>query len=186
MELDASLRLRLAQALGQAQKRGWVGKKQLDSYIDHSLGFARVMHLVPEVAVDLGSGGGLPALVLMAVWPKCRWTLVEVSLARAALLELNCVRLGWADRVEVCHADAHSLIGDVGFVGCADLVTARSFGPAETVVAAAAPLLRQGGELIVSAAPDADPWSDVMLVAHGLAPDQVTSTKPRFHHTRKL
>ena len=183
MHLDSANRDALTGVFSQAQERGWIGPQAIGRQIDHSLGFAAVAAVVPTVAVDLGSGGGLPALVLAAAWPQSQWTLVESSLPRAAFLELHCAHLGWSERVNVLHIAAERLGESEQYRGLADLVTARSFGPPASVVKAAAPLLRPGGELIVSAAPDATPWPSPLLSDHGLSPDRLTESSPRFHRS---
>ncbi|MYH72623.1 MAG: hypothetical protein F4153_08630 [Acidimicrobiia bacterium] len=185
MHLNSADRSKLAGVFGQAQERGWIGGRDVDQHIEHSLGFASAVAAVPTVAVDLGSGGGLPALVLAAIWPQSRWTLVESSLPRAAFLELHCARLGWSDRVFVRQATVQSLGQQKQYQGRADLVTARSLGTPALVIEAAAPLLRSGGELVVSAAPDATPRSSELLAAHGRTPDQLTSTSPKFHRSTR-
>ncbi len=183
--MDRADRAKLADVLGQAQGRGWIGGRGVNQHIEHSLGFASVVAAIPLAAVDLGSGGGLPALVLAAVWPQSKWTLVESSLSRAAFLELHCARLGWSERVDVLHVAAEHLGEDEQYRGRADLVTARSFGPPSSVVEAAAPLLRSGGELIVSAAPNPTPWPSDMLAKQGMAPDRLTQSPPRFHRSTR-
>lgn len=162
-----------------------MGGRDVHQHIEHSLGFASAVASAPTVAVDLGSGGGLPALVLAAFWPQSQWTLVESSLSRAAFLELNCARLGWSDRVVVCQATVQSLGQQEQYQGRADLVTARSLGSSTLVVEAAAPLLRLGGELVVSAAPDATPWPSDMLAKQGMASDRLTQSPPRFHRSAR-
>ena len=186
MHLDRADRAALTRVFGQAQQRGWIGPRSVDLQIDHSLGFADVAGSLPTMAVDLGSGGGLPALVLIATWPQTRWTLVESSLPRAAFLELHCARLGWSERVDVRHIAAELLGVSEQYQDHADLVTARGFGPPAPVFKAAAPLLRIGGELIVSAAPDADPWPFEELAVSGMGPDRRTKSFPEFHRATKL
>ena len=185
MPLDGADRARLTEVLRQAQERGWIGGTDVDQHIDHSLGFAAAAAAIPAVAFDLGSGGGLPALVLAAAWPQSQWTLVESSLPKAAFLELHCAHLGWADRIAVVHAKAESLGQDKQYQARADLVTARSFSPPSSVIQAAAPLLKVGGELIVSAAPDAAPWPSKDLAKEGMAPDRLTLTSPKFHRSTR-
>ena len=104
---------------------------------------------------------------------------------RAAFLELHCARLGWSDRVVVHQATVQSLRQQEQFQGRADLVTARSLGSPTLVIEAAAPLLRLGGELIVSAAPDATPWPAELLDPSGMAPDRLTQSAPRFHRSTR-
>lgn len=179
-------RARLGEVFGLAQQRGWIGRRAIDLHIDHALGFVSAVLAPPAAAVDLGSGGGLPALVLAAAWPRSRWTLVESSLSRAAFLEQQCAVLGWSDRIVVTHATAQSLGREELFRGRGDLVTARSFGPPSLVVEVAAPLLRLGGELITSAAPDAMPWPAAALASLGMGPDRLSSADPRFHRVTQL
>ena len=176
----------LAQVFSQAQERGWIGPQAIDRQIEHSLGFAAAAVAVPNVAVDLGTGGGLPALVLASVWPQSRWTLAESSLARAAFLELQCARLGWSDRIRVFHGKAEDLGENQEFRGQADLVTARSFGAPSLVIQAAAPLLRIGGELIASASPNPTPWPPAILAEQGMSPDHLTPTSPKFHRSKRI
>lgn len=183
--MNGADRTRLIAVLVQAQERGWIGPQAINRQIDHSLAFAAAVAAVPTKAVDFGSGGGLPALILAAAWPQSNWTLVESSLPRAAFLELHCARLGWYERVVVVHASAESLGQDKEILARADLVTARSFGPLSSVMPAAAPLLRLGGELIVSASPNATPWPSDMLAKQGMGPDRLTDSHPRFHRSTK-
>ncbi len=184
--ISAEDRLRLVEVFGQAQKRGWIGRQTIDLHIDHSLGFAAAVAGIPTIAVDLGSGGGLPALVLAAVWPRSQWTLVESSLRRAAFLEQHCASSGWSDRIVVRHVTAQNLGKQEQHRGKADLVTARSFGSSSLVIEVAAPLLRLGGQLVVSAAPDSAPWPAESLAALGLGPDRLIRTTPRFHCATQL
>lgn len=185
MYLDSADRAALTAVFSKAQERGWIGPQPIDRQIDHSLGFAAAAASVPTIAVDLGSGGGLPAFVLAATWPQSQWTLVESSLSRAAFLELHCAHLGWAKRVDVCHATAESLGRQERYRGRANLVTARSFGPPASVIKAAAPLLRPNGELLVSAPPNPTPWPTEALAQQGMTPDRLTQSTPRFHRSTK-
>lgn len=102
---------------------------------------------VPSVAVDLGSGGGVPGLVLAIARPEVRWTLVdsvrkkvEVLHAFAHALALDNVE-GIAERAEVLGRDADRREQ-------ADLVTARACAALPVLLEYALPLLRVGGRLI--------------------------------------
>lgn len=92
-------------------------------------------------ALDLGSGSGLPGLVLATALPMTSFVLVDSRRRAAGFLELAVERLG-LENVEVRMAAA----GDVNMA--VDVVTARAFGPIERSWAAAWPLLRPGGRLI--------------------------------------
>jgi 16S rRNA (guanine527-N7)-methyltransferase len=92
-------------------------------------------------AVDLGSGAGLPGVVLATVLPATSFVLLDARRRSAGFLELVADHLGLAN-VEVVLARAEDLDVTV------DVVTARAFGPVDRSWAAAHPLLRPGGRLI--------------------------------------
>jgi 16S rRNA (guanine527-N7)-methyltransferase len=93
------------------------------------------------LAYDLGSGAGLPGLVLAVVVPWCRFVLVESRSRRAGFLELAIERLELSN-AEVKAARAEDLSAE------ADLATARAFGPVGASWKAALRVLRPGGRLI--------------------------------------
>jgi 16S rRNA (guanine527-N7)-methyltransferase len=105
--------------------------------------------------LDLGSGGGLPGLVLAALWPDTAVTLLDGGTERAAFLVSAVEQLDWAERVAVAAGRAEEL-GRTGLRGRFDLVVARSFGPPAVVAECGAPFLTAGGRLVVSEPPDAD------------------------------
>ncbi len=96
--------------------------------------------LVPrdmERAVDLGSGGGFPGLVL-AIVSGVRFDLVESDHRKAAFLRE-------AIRATGANAQVHAeRIEDVKVVPAA-LVTARALAPLASLLGLAAPLLANGG-----------------------------------------
>ena len=123
------------------------------------------------LAVDLGTGGGIPGLVL-ATLTMCRWVLVDRGERRGSFLRWAVRRLGLRDRVEVVVADAVE-VGRGSLRGKANLVTARSFAPPGPTVECGAPLLLPGGFLVVSEPPAktagrAGRWEDGGLRAMGL------------------
>ena len=123
------------------------------------------------LAVDLGTGGGIPGLVL-ATLTMCRWVLVDRGERRGSFLRWAVRRLGLRDRGEVGVADAVE-VGRGPLRGKANLVTARSFAPPGPSVECGAPLLLPGGFLVVSEPPAetggrAGRWEDGGLRAVGL------------------
>ena len=106
------------------------------------------------IAVDLGTGGGVPGLVL-AILTSNRWVLVDRGDRRCTFLRWAVRELGIADRVEVHAMDAVSVArGDLR--GRAGLVTARSFAAPGPTAECAAPLLALDGVLVVSEPPGGD------------------------------
>jgi 16S rRNA (guanine(527)-N(7))-methyltransferase RsmG len=103
-------------------------------------------HVLPNDrrAYDLGSGAGLPGVVLAIAVPTCRFVLVESRSKRAGFIELAIERLRLPN-AEVFHGRAEDL---PSLSSPADLVTARAFAPLETTWRIAHPLLRPGGRLV--------------------------------------
>jgi 16S rRNA (guanine527-N7)-methyltransferase len=130
--------------------------------------------------VDLGSGGGVPGLVLATALPGWRWALVETGGRRADFLDRAVARLGLDDRVRVVHARAEDVGRDPEARGAADAVTARSFGPPAVAAECAAPLLRAGGVLVVSEPPGGgvDRWDVGALAVLGLGPPELDPGPP--------
>lgn len=90
---------------------------------------------------DLGSGAGLPGLVLAITRPDLRWILVEVRRNRARFLQDAIGALG-LERVEVHGRRAETLRQRV------DACTARAYAPAASSWASAQRLLVRGAPLI--------------------------------------
>lgn len=102
--------------------------------------------LVPGGAaswLDVGSGGGSPALPLKLVAPQLRLTMVESSLRKAAFLR-EAVRVLMLDGVSVIAQRVETLPVQVA----ADLVTLRAVRIDAALQDALARLVREGGELI--------------------------------------
>jgi len=112
----------------------------------HLLNCAVVAELLPEGAVvdDLGSGAGLPGLVLAIQRPDLRVTLIEPLLRRATFLTETVTALG-LQNVQVQRARAEELRTRRGSV---DVVTARAVAPLGRLAGWALPLLRPGGALL--------------------------------------
>lgn len=103
--------------------------------------------------LDLGSGAGIPGLVLGALWPHCSVVLVEASARRSDFLRWAVSEIGLGPRVRVDHERAEEA-GRGELRGWADLVTARAFGRPAATAECGAPLLGLNGMLIVSDPPE--------------------------------
>jgi len=150
----------LHHVLTEIQRRGAIGRVSIDEAIAHAEQYVAALpdDLHGGDLVDLGSGGGLPGLVIIARRPDFRVTLVERRDKRADLLRFGVRGLGATDRAEVVAADAEQVVrrSPAAF----DVVSARSFGPLLEVMRLAAQFLRPGGWLIVSEPPDGTPRID--------------------------
>jgi 16S rRNA (guanine527-N7)-methyltransferase len=100
----------------------------------------------PARAVDLGSGGGVPGIVLAIARPQVHWTLVDSVGKKADALRSFVAGLGLAN-VEVVVSRAE-LLGRGPLRESFDLVTARALASLPVLAEYALPLLRVGGSLV--------------------------------------
>jgi 16S rRNA (guanine527-N7)-methyltransferase len=141
------LAVRYAEQLGTAgTERGLIGPRETPRLWDrHLLNCAVVAELMPAGAsvVDVGSGAGLPGVVLAIVRPDLRVTLLEPLARRVAFLEETVALLG-LDSVVVRRGRAEELVGVVA----ADVVTARAVAPLDRLAAWCLPLCGRGGRML--------------------------------------
>jgi 16S rRNA (guanine527-N7)-methyltransferase len=159
----------------------------LDDQIDHSLGFVATVEQVsggsPALVVDLGTGGGLPGLVLIACWPDTSFVLIDANQRRTDFLAEEIERSGQAGRVSVVRARAEEVGRADQLRERADLVVARSFGAPGTTAECASPLLAVGGRAVVSEPPgdeDAGRWVPEGLAQLGLEAAERHRYRDRF------
>ncbi len=125
--------------------------------------------------MDLGSGGGIPGLVLAFRWPERGAVLLDSNERRARFLHEVVEDQGWGGRVRVVEDRAEVAGRAPDLRGAFSLVVARSFGSPPVTAECAAPFLRPGGILIVSEPPvapsvalDDARWPEVGLAEVGL------------------
>lgn len=166
----SELSARALPLLEQAQDRGFLGPGPVADQL------ARALAFLPEgppanvrAALDLGTGGGLPGLVLALAWPRLSLVLLDSSQKRARWLREVCRELELGDRVHVVGDRAEDAARS-DLRGAFDLVTARSFGPPPATAECGAPFLRTGGSLVIAEPPEWDPrrWPSSALELLGL------------------
>lgn len=143
--------------LEEAQRHGVIGRAPLASHIAQARAFYLLVEdLLSESprVLDLGTGGGLPGLVIAADWPGVHMTLLDGRSSRAASLSSALTRVHLDQRVSVISERAEETGRRPELRGSFDLVVARGFGPPAVTAECAAPLLRRGGLLVVSDPPE--------------------------------
>src|SRR4051812_36322773 len=127
-------------------ERGLVGPREAPRLWDrHILNCLAVATAIPAEAtvVDLGSGAGLPGLVLAIGRPDLTVTLVEPLQRRITFLDEVVDALG-LERVRTVRGRAEELHGREQF----DIVTARALAPLSRLVGWAMPLVAPAGALL--------------------------------------
>jgi 16S rRNA (guanine527-N7)-methyltransferase len=166
----------LRERLEAAQALGFVGPGPVEAHIQHSSGFAvvaeRELGRPPAQLVDLGSGGGVPGIVLALRWEATEVALVESSTRRAAFLRDAVATLALESRVVVLEGRAETIARDPVRREKFEVVTARSLATPAVTAELAAGLARPGGFVIVSEppVPDRARWPATMPDGLGLGP----------------
>ena len=146
-------------------ERGLIGPREAPRLWErHLLNSAGLLELLDEGAsvADLGSGAGLPGLVLAIARPDLTVILIEALLRRATFLEEAKELLGLRN-VVVRRSRGEELHGRLEV----DVVVARAVAPLDRLAGWALPLLRPGGRLLALKGDRAD---DELAVAGPMLP----------------
>ena len=126
--------------------RGLIGPRETSRLWErHLLNCAVVADLVPDRGelVDIGSGAGLPGVVLAMLRPQVRVILLEPMLRRSVFLDECVARLGLTNAT-VVRGRAEEMAGVIR----ADIATARAVAPLDRLAGWAAGVLRPGGQIL--------------------------------------
>jgi 16S rRNA (guanine527-N7)-methyltransferase len=127
--------------------RGLIGPRETGRLWDrHLLNCAPVADLLPlrGTLVDIGSGAGLPGIVLAMLRPALDVILLEPLLRRSVFLDECVTELGLTNTTVVRARAEDKAARHIR----ADIATARAVAPLDRLTGWAAPLLRPGGELL--------------------------------------
>ena len=149
---------------------GGIGSDPLERILAHARNYIVV---IQELAgdgelslLDLGSGVGIPGLLLAIESPLLRVTLVDSMNRRSKVAAEFVPRFGLSDRVEVVNGRAEDLLPS--HAGAFDVAVARCFGPPPLLAELSVGFLRPGGFLVVSEPPNSEDVRSVRWPATGL------------------
>lgn len=131
---------------GAGVERGIVGPAEAERIWDrHLLNCGAVARLIPASSsvVDLGSGAGLPGIVLALLLPGATITLLEPMARRVDFLS-ECVAELKLANTTVLRGRAEDMAGQIS----ADVVTARAVAPLDRLAGLMLGLLRPGGRAL--------------------------------------
>ncbi|RMH78049.1 MAG: hypothetical protein D6683_08120 [Actinomyces sp.] len=151
-EVDRARLEALDRAWAPARRHGALGSTPLPHLLRHAAGFVPAAWRVrpPDTLVDLGSGVGLPGLLLALLMPGCAVTLVDARARRCDWARVAAVACGVADRVTVRTSRLEDLAHRADARGGFGAAVARSLGPPPEVFELGVPLVRHDGLLVVS------------------------------------
>jgi 16S rRNA (guanine527-N7)-methyltransferase len=134
-----------AALVAHGEERGLIGPLEPPRiWSRHVLNSAVIAPLFHGRVGDVGSGAGLPGLVLAIARPDVDWVLIEPMERRVTWLTEQASSLK-LDNVEVIRARAEDWRGGATL----DAVTARAVSALRTLIPITAPLVRDGGELVL-------------------------------------
>ena len=144
---------KLAAVWQEAQALGSLGSVSVEElrthaagYVSPSLGLRHDAH-----CVDLGTGVGVPGLLLAMMNPETSWRLLDANERRCEIADRAVAAVGLKDRVEVVHGRADDLAHEPHWRAAHDLVVARLFGSPSEVAECGLPLVSEEGSLVFSA-----------------------------------
>ncbi|WP_435737772.1 16S rRNA (guanine(527)-N(7))-methyltransferase RsmG [Cellulosimicrobium sp. PMB13] len=157
----------------EGELRGLIGPREVPRIWDrHILNSAAVVPFLPErgLIADIGSGAGLPGIVIAALRPESTVYLVEPMERRCAWLTEIAEDLGLTN-VEVKRGRAEEFHGAFE----CDAVTSRAVASLDKLVRLSMPLVRPGGEMIVlkgrNVAQEVDPARKAIRKLKGSEPE---------------
>jgi len=173
----------LRRIFGEAQKIGALGSAPLSEIIEHAASFAEALPVGVTSCVDLGSGAGVPGLVIAIVRPEIQMTLIDRRAKRTDTLVRSVQSLGIQDQVEVVCGDVDVLRNQDRFAHAFDAACGRGFGPPLQTLQWAVSLVRLGGYVVVSEPPPGSPdrWADVDLGRLGVSAPTRLGPVALFH-----
>lgn len=159
----------LVAVLEEARDLGFLGPGPVEVHLDHARAYLAILDGTFGEALDLGTGGGVPGLVLAAERPDLGWTFLDAIARRTAFLERAVASLGLAVTVLTGRAEEAGRRPELR--GRHAAVVARSFAAPAVTAECAAPFLAVGGRLVVSEPPEGgDRWPAGGLAELGLGP----------------
>lgn len=119
----------------------------LDRLLVEPVEAARFIHRTDRIAIDLGSGGGSPAIPLKIAAPWLGLVMVEVKTRKSAFLREVVRQLELKD-VEVANSRYEELLTRVDLHEAADVVTMRAIRADRGAWSAIHALLKAGGRVL--------------------------------------
>ena len=160
----------LERILREAQRTGALTNVPVSEIIAHSKWFADAIPESARIAVDLGSGAGVPGLIVALFCPQLHLVLVDRRVGRTDTLVRAIHALDIADRVTVRCAEINEMTKDSAWAKHFDVAMSRGLGPPIQTLNLSRDLVKPGGVIIVSEPPpdSSSRWNTQQVLALGL------------------
>ena len=187
--LTEAHRAALEAAWAPARAAGVLGSTTVNELWEHTAGFTSAVcsHFSAEAddlaiqLIDVGTGAGIPGLLLAAQLPKAHITLVDANERRLDHVRRGRRALSIENRCTVLHARAEDLGRDPTYRCMFDAAVARLLADPAGSLELLTPLVRDGGTLVLSAAAQSRPlWSRLPVAPLPLGPAELEGSAGLF------
>lgn len=154
----------LEAAWAPARRAGVLGTASLEALVEHTAGFVRAVcssfsadaHDLDASLIDVGTGAGVPGILLALALPRAHVTLLDASERRLDHVRRAARAVGVTERVTVIHGRADAWARSHGREGY-DVAVARLLADPAEALEQLVPLVRDGGVVVVATAADVLP-----------------------------
>ncbi len=183
LAFDAAKFVALEPVLRAAQKIGALSGAPIDQIIGHALWFAKAIPSSAKRVIDLGSGAGVPGLIVAFERPELELVLVDRRSGRTDLLSRSVLALNLDSRVSVKCSEIDDLARDNKFFKQFDAAISRGLGPPLETLRLSRDLVKPGGVVIVSEPPPATQsrWNPSEVLSLGLEGPNRHGAVAMFH-----
>ncbi len=173
----------LERILREAQRIGALSNAPVIDIIKHAKWFAEAIPPIARTAVDLGSGAGVPGLIVALFCPQLSLHLVDRRVGRTDVLTRAVHALDLTDRVTVRCCEITDMTKDSAWVKHFDVAMSRGLGPPIQTLNLSRDLVKPGGVIIISEPPpDTDSrWNEQQVRALGLEGPSRVGAVAMFH-----
>ena len=173
----------LERILREAQRIGALSNAPVAEIIKHAKWFAEAIPPTALTGIDLGSGAGVPGLIVALFCPQLNLQLVDRRVGRTDVLIRAVHALNLTDRVTVRCCEISDMTKDSTWAKHFDVEMSRGLGPPIQTLNLSRDLVKPGGVIIISEPPpDSDSrWDEQQVRALGLEGPSRIGAVAMFH-----